>query len=59
MPIVLDGKTLAQRLEAELAGRVAALTARRGGQAPRLATVLVGDDPASATYVRMKRNAER
>ena len=54
---LLDGTALAQRLEAELAGHVAALTARRGGQAPRLATVLVGENPASATYVRMKQNA--
>jgi len=55
--IVLDGKSLSQKTEAELATRVAALRARSDGQAPILATILVGDDPASATYVRMKQNA--
>jgi len=52
--IVLDGKTLAKEIEAQLALRVAALKARTAGQTPVLATILVGDDPASATYVRMK-----
>jgi len=55
--IVLDGKTLSQQTEAELGTRVAAIRARSDGQAPILATILVGDDPASATYVRMKQNA--
>jgi methylenetetrahydrofolate dehydrogenase (NADP+)/methenyltetrahydrofolate cyclohydrolase len=54
---VLDGKTLAQQTEAELGARVAAIRERSGGQIPILATILVGDDPASATYVRMKQNA--
>src|SRR5699024_7164683 len=40
-------------------GRVAALKARAGGRTPILATILVGADPASATYVRMKGNACR
>ena len=57
--IVLDGKSLSQRTEAELATRVAAIRERSGGQTPSLATILVGDDPASATYVRMKQNACR
>ena len=55
--ILLDGKTLAQKTELELAQRVAALKERNQGQAPILATILVGDDPASATYVKMKGNA--
>ncbi len=55
--ILLDGKSLAQQSEAEISQRVAALKARNDGQAPILATILVGDDPASATYVRMKQNA--
>ncbi len=55
--LVLDGKALAQHIETTLARRVAALTARSGGMVPVLATILVGDDPASATYVRMKGNA--
>lgn len=55
--IVLDGKTLSQQTEAELARRVASIRDRSGGLTPILATILVGDDPASATYVRMKQNA--
>jgi methylenetetrahydrofolate dehydrogenase (NADP+)/methenyltetrahydrofolate cyclohydrolase len=55
--MVLDGKALAQQLERELAVRVEKLKDRSQGKAPILATVLVGDDPASATYVRMKGNA--
>jgi methylenetetrahydrofolate dehydrogenase (NADP+)/methenyltetrahydrofolate cyclohydrolase len=54
--LVLDGKALAQKSEAELAARVAAIRAK-SGQTPILATILVGDDPASATYVKMKQNA--
>ncbi len=54
--LVLDGKALAAAEEQALAVRVASLAAR-GGRLPILATILVGDDPASATYVRMKGNA--
>jgi len=54
--LLLDGKSLAQKSEAELSARVAAIR-ERSGQTPILATILVGDDPASATYVRMKQNA--
>lgn len=54
---VLDGKELARQIEDELKHRVARITASTGGRIPVLATILVGDDPASATYVRMKRNA--
>jgi methylenetetrahydrofolate dehydrogenase (NADP+)/methenyltetrahydrofolate cyclohydrolase len=57
--LVLDGKALAAQTEAELLSRVEALKARSGGKTPILATILVGDDPASATYVRMKGNACR
>ena len=55
--LVLDGKSLSATTEAELRDRVAVLIAKNGGQAPILATILVGDDPASATYVKMKQNA--
>lgn len=55
--IVLDGKALARQLEAELADRVQRIKDNTGGRIPILATILVGDDPASATYVRMKANA--
>ncbi|MBP8925478.1 MAG: bifunctional methylenetetrahydrofolate dehydrogenase/methenyltetrahydrofolate cyclohydrolase FolD [Pseudomonadales bacterium] len=54
---VLDGKTLSQQTEAELTKRVASIHERSGGLTPILATILVGEDPASATYVRMKQNA--
>jgi methylenetetrahydrofolate dehydrogenase (NADP+)/methenyltetrahydrofolate cyclohydrolase len=57
--LVLDGKALAAQTEIELTGRVSTLKEKSGGAAPILATILVGDDPASATYVRMKGNACR
>lgn len=53
----LDGKALAQQIEQELAVRVDALKRHPHGFTPILATILVGDDPASATYVKMKGNA--
>lgn len=55
--LVLDGKVLAKKTEEELTARVAAIKDKSGGQTPILATILVGDDPASATYVKMKGNA--
>ncbi len=55
--LVLDGKALAKKTEEELSQRVAALKEKSGGQTPILATILVGADPASATYVKMKGNA--
>ena len=58
-PLVLEGKNLAKSIEESLKSRVAAVIAKSGGKIPVLATILVGDDPASATYVRMKGNACR
>ena len=55
--LILDGKAVAQKTEAALSERVNALKEKSGGQTPILATILVGGDPASATYVRMKQNA--
>ena len=55
--LILDGKTLAKKTEAELSERVSALKHANKGQAPILATILVGSDPASGTYVKMKQNA--
>ncbi len=53
MAKILDGKAVAATIRAEVAGGVAELKAR---DIPvRLDVVLVGDDPASATYVRMKQ----
>jgi methylenetetrahydrofolate dehydrogenase (NADP+) / methenyltetrahydrofolate cyclohydrolase len=50
----MDGKALAERVRGEVAEEVAALSRPVG-----LATVLVGDDPASAVYVRSKQKACR
>jgi methylenetetrahydrofolate dehydrogenase (NADP+)/methenyltetrahydrofolate cyclohydrolase len=55
--IVLDGKRLAKQIEEELAERVRKLQEQTQTDPPTLATILVGEDPASATYVRMKGNA--
>jgi methylenetetrahydrofolate dehydrogenase (NADP+)/methenyltetrahydrofolate cyclohydrolase len=55
--IVLDGKALAQEMEMELSIRVKGIVEKSNGKLPMLATILVGDDPSSAIYVRMKRNA--
>ena len=52
---IIDGAVLAKRLRGEAAER-AALLARRGVK-PGLAVILVGDDPASAVYVRNKVRA--
>tara|TARA_Y100001970_G_scaffold219664_1_gene269576 strand:- start:54 stop:887 length:834 start_codon:yes stop_codon:yes gene_type:complete len=56
MTIVLDGKSLAKSTEEEIANRVKSLKEKRD-ITPVLATILVGSDPASATYVQMKGNA--
>jgi len=56
---VLDGKSLSLEIEAELSARVAKIREKSGGRPPILATILVGDDPASATYVKMKGSACR
>lgn len=58
-PIVLNGKSLATLIETELAARVKRIAERAEGAPPVLATILVGDDPASATYVKMKGDACR
>lgn len=53
---ILDGKSLAQKVRAEVAGSVAELTSRTG-VIPHLTVVLVGDDPASQVYVGSKEKA--
>ena len=53
MAEILDGKAVAATIRAEVAEGVAEL--RERGIPVRLDVVLVGDDPASATYVRMKQ----
>jgi methylenetetrahydrofolate dehydrogenase (NADP+) / methenyltetrahydrofolate cyclohydrolase len=52
---IMDGSAVATRITGELAARVGVLRAR--GIVPGLAVVLVGDDPASAVYVRAKETA--
>ena len=56
MSILLDGSKVALETEEQLKKRVKALNDKKGF-VPILATILVGDDPASATYVKMKGNA--
>jgi methylenetetrahydrofolate dehydrogenase (NADP+)/methenyltetrahydrofolate cyclohydrolase len=53
---ILSGKVIAAEVEGEVAKAAAALT-RQYGMAPALAAILVGDDPASAIYVRRKAEA--
>jgi methylenetetrahydrofolate dehydrogenase (NADP+)/methenyltetrahydrofolate cyclohydrolase len=53
---IIDGKAVAARLRATVARDAAAIRARHG-QAPSLRVVLVGDDPASRSYVRAKDRA--
>jgi methylenetetrahydrofolate dehydrogenase (NADP+)/methenyltetrahydrofolate cyclohydrolase len=53
---IIDGKAVAARVRAEVAEGVSALVAETGAP-PGLATVLVGEDPASAIYVANKQKA--
>jgi methylenetetrahydrofolate dehydrogenase (NADP+)/methenyltetrahydrofolate cyclohydrolase len=53
---LIDGKAVAARVREEIAREVSELTSATG-RPPGLATVLVGDDPASAVYVAGKRRA--
>ena len=56
MTIILNGKDLALRAEEDFKKRVTKIK-EMSGITPVLATILVGDDPASETYVKMKGNA--
>src|SRR5919108_2545223 len=53
---IIDGRAVAARVRQQVARDVAALVAE-GGTRPGLATVLVGDDPASEVYVGGKQRA--
>jgi methylenetetrahydrofolate dehydrogenase (NADP+)/methenyltetrahydrofolate cyclohydrolase len=55
---IIDGKAIAARVRGEVAERARAFTERHGRR-PGLATVLVGEDPASAVYVGAKQRACR
>ncbi len=54
---IIDGKAVAKKVRAEVAQSVALL--RKGGIVPKLAVILVGEDPASAIYVRSKERAAK
>lgn len=54
--MIIDGKALAADVEAEAKARIEKLAARTGG-VPGLATVLVGENPASQMYIRLKHSA--
>ncbi|WP_078394032.1 bifunctional 5,10-methylenetetrahydrofolate dehydrogenase/5,10-methenyltetrahydrofolate cyclohydrolase [Shouchella patagoniensis] len=56
-PMILDGQEVSKSIKEQLALQVETL--KEKGVTPCLATILVGEDPASATYVRMKGNACR
>jgi methylenetetrahydrofolate dehydrogenase (NADP+)/methenyltetrahydrofolate cyclohydrolase len=53
---IIDGKAIAEKVEVEVAQEVAELL-RTSGVVPHLVAILVGDDPASAVYVRGKQRA--
>ena len=53
---ILDGKALATKIQSELSDRVSALQPQKG-RPPGLAVLMVGDNPASAAYVRNKERA--
>lgn len=53
---ILDGAALAKEIRQEIAAHVETLKAQKG-ITPRLSVILVGDDPASVTYTRMKKKA--
>ena len=53
---ILDGRALSQKIELEITNEVKMLK-EKCGCTPGLAVVLVGQDPASATYVNMKKKA--
>ena len=56
MAIVLDGKKLSDKSEKDFENRVSKIK-EKTGSSPILATILVGNNPASTTYVNMKGNA--
>ena len=52
MSSIIDGKKIAKEIETELTAKVADM-----GSTPRLSVVQIGDDPASASYIKAKANA--
>ena len=53
---LIDGKSIAEEVRSEVARGVGEIKEQHGAT-PGLTVILVGDDPASATYVKMKGNA--
>lgn len=56
MPILINGKLVSEHIQMEIAAEVTKLK-KQGKKAPHLAAILVGDDPASQTYVNAKIKA--
>ncbi len=56
MAEIIDGKALAQQMQAEMTTKIKSLSAQFG-RSPGLAVIMVGDNPASAAYVRNKELA--
>ena len=56
MAILIDGKATSAAMKDELKLKIDAFT-KKNGFAPGLSVIIVGDDPASAVYVRKKENA--
>ncbi|MDE6541029.1 MAG: bifunctional 5,10-methylenetetrahydrofolate dehydrogenase/5,10-methenyltetrahydrofolate cyclohydrolase [Muribaculaceae bacterium] len=54
---ILDGKQTAAQWRADITHRVHEIAPLYGGRTPKLAAVIVGDDPASVTYVNLKQKA--
>jgi methylenetetrahydrofolate dehydrogenase (NADP+) / methenyltetrahydrofolate cyclohydrolase len=58
MPLIIDGKEIAKKVKLEVANKASQLSVKLG-RAPCLAVVLVGDDPASHSYVKNKERAAK
>lgn len=56
MATLMDGKGLSKKIESEIKKEVEKLK-NKTGKVPTLATIIVGEDPASVTYVKMKQKA--
>ena len=56
---MIDGKAVAAEVRERVAAEVQEFAAANGGRVPGLATVLVGDDPASHVYVAQQAQADR
>jgi len=55
--LIIDGRAIAARVRGEVAADVERFAEQHGGERPGLATILIGDDPASAIYVNGKQKA--